>query len=255
MGEESVKMTNKHLFLTSTQRYQALLSRDPLSHSSFIYSVITTKIYCRPTCPSRLARRANIVFHETADDAEKDGFRACRRCRPDIDESRVKNEADRGPKRKNSASPNVKVRSNADDLGEMGRGRRMVDTAMRLIESELANGDQKWTTKRMAKEVGLTESHFCRVFKRETGGTLGEYRTRLIGQQLVEMTQGNEMTDGWNLLADTELVFNWKNSWVGIGDMNNSGTRVSSLGIHSTSLSDIHVDDGMEFLNLECCGD
>ncbi|TGO29930.1 hypothetical protein BPAE_0009g00260 [Botrytis paeoniae] len=248
-------MTNKGLFPTSTRCYQALLSRDPLAHSSFIYSVITTKIYCRPTCPSRLARRANIVFHETAEEAEKDGFRACKRCRPDINETRVKNGADGGLKLKNSASMNVKFGSKVDDLGEMGRGRRIVDQAMKMIESELANGDQKWTIKRMAKEVGLTESHFCRVFKRETGGTLGEYRMKVIGQQSVEMTQGIETMDSWSVPTETELVFNWNSSWNIIGDINNSDINILSLGPHSTSLSDSHVDDGMEFLNLECCED
>ncbi|TGO63247.1 hypothetical protein BCON_0014g00360 [Botryotinia convoluta] len=248
-------MSNKYLFPTSTRRYQALLSRDPLAHSSFIYSVITTKIYCRPTCPSRLARRANIIFHETAEEAEKDGFRACKRCRPDIDETRIKNRVDGGLKPKNSAYMNVIIGSKVDDLGEMGRGRRMVDQAMKLIESELANGDRKWTIRKMAKEVGLTESHFCRVFKRETGGTLGEYRMKVIGQQSVEMTQGNEMMDSRSIPTDTELVFNWNSSWDQIGDMGNPNTNIPSFGLHPTSLSDIHSDNGMQFLNLECCGD
>ncbi|KAF7926303.1 uncharacterized protein EAE98_006598 [Botrytis deweyae] len=248
-------MSNKHLFPTSTRRYQALLSRDPLAHSSFIYSVTTTKIYCRPTCPSRLARRANIIFHETAEEAEKDGFRACKRCRPDIDETMIKHGVDGGLKPRNTASMNVKIGSKADDLGEMGRGRRMVDQAMKLIESELANGDQKWTIKKMANEVGLTESHFCRVFKRETGGTLGEYRMKVVGRQVVEMTHGNETTDDWNTPADTELLFNWDSSWDEIRDINNSNTNIPSFGLRPTSLSDIHSDDGMQFLNLECCGD
>lgn len=248
-------MSNKHLFPTSTRRYQALLSRDPLAHSSFIYSVITTKIYCRPTCPSRLARRANIIFHDTAEEAEKDGFRACKRCRPDIDETMIKNGVDGDLEPNNIASMNVRIGSKADGLGEMGRGRRMVDQAMKLIESELANGGQKWTIKKMAREVGLTESHFCRVFKRETGGTLGEYRLKVIGQQSVEMNLGNEMTGSWSISAGTELVFNLNSPWDQIGDMGNPDTNIPSFGLHPTSLSDIHSDDGMQFLNLECCGD
>ncbi|KAF7935343.1 uncharacterized protein EAE97_008250 [Botrytis byssoidea] len=248
-------MSNKHLFPTSTRRYQALLSRDPLAHSSFIYSVITTKIYCRPTCPSRLARRANIIFHETAEEAEKDGFRACKRCRPDIDETRIKNGVDGDLEPKNTASMNLNIRSKANDLSEMGRGRRMVDQAMELIESELANGGQKWTIKKMAKEVGLTESHFCRVFKKETGGTLGEYRMKVIAQQSVEMTQSNEMTDGWSISTDPELVFDLDSPWDQISDMGNPDTNITFFGLRPTSLSDIHSDDGMQFLNLECCGD
>ncbi|KAI5779827.1 metal binding domain of Ada-domain-containing protein, partial [Geopyxis carbonaria] len=70
-------------FPTPHSRWRALTTRDPSAKHSFIYSVLTTHIYCRPTCPSRLARRANIVFHDSAAAAEADGFRACKRCRPD----------------------------------------------------------------------------------------------------------------------------------------------------------------------------
>jgi AraC family transcriptional regulator of adaptative response/methylated-DNA-[protein]-cysteine methyltransferase len=49
----------------------------------FFYSVKTTGVYCRPSCPSRRPKPENVAFHATASDAERAGFRACKRCKPD----------------------------------------------------------------------------------------------------------------------------------------------------------------------------
>ncbi|KAJ8068507.1 hypothetical protein OCU04_004057 [Sclerotinia nivalis] len=246
-------MSNKHHFLTSSQRHQALLSRDPLAHFSFIYSVITTKIYCRPTCPSRLARRANIIFHDTWEEAEGDGFRACKRCRPDIDKERLRNGGGGGTNRnrmKNSAGY-VNKALRGDDLGEIGRGKRIADRVMELIRKEVENGGQKWTVRKMAKEVGLTESHFCRIFKREAGVTMGEYRMKVVEQQQLEIPPSNETMSGWDAPPETETVVHWDE----IGETHIPDIDFPFLGRDSAIVFDTHVDDGMEFLNLECCGD
>lgn len=65
------------------ERWAAIVKRDPASDGKFYYSVSTTGVYCRTTCPSRLARRENIAFHRTCADAERAGFRPCKRCTPD----------------------------------------------------------------------------------------------------------------------------------------------------------------------------
>lgn len=65
-----------------TIRWRAVQQRDKSFHSAFIYAVLTTRIFCRPTCPARLARRANVVFFDSAIDAASTGFRPCKRCRP-----------------------------------------------------------------------------------------------------------------------------------------------------------------------------
>src|SRR2546423_10314201 len=64
-------------------RWAAIRARDASAGSTFFYSVKTTGVYCRPSCAARLARPENIAFHSTAAAAEKAGFRACRRCKPD----------------------------------------------------------------------------------------------------------------------------------------------------------------------------
>jgi AraC family transcriptional regulator of adaptative response/methylated-DNA-[protein]-cysteine methyltransferase len=63
-------------------RWDALKRRDPDADGSFVYSVRTTGVYCRPSCPARPARPENVAFHLTCEDAERAGFRPCKRCRP-----------------------------------------------------------------------------------------------------------------------------------------------------------------------------
>src|SRR5687767_4143045 len=63
--------------------YRAVSSRDPRFDGWFVTAVTTTGIYCRPSCPAMTPRRHNVRFLPTAAAAQRAGFRACRRCRPD----------------------------------------------------------------------------------------------------------------------------------------------------------------------------
>lgn len=67
---------------TDDARFAAVAARDATADGSFVYSVRSTGVYCRPSCPSRAAKRGNMAFHSTPADAERAGFRPCRRCRP-----------------------------------------------------------------------------------------------------------------------------------------------------------------------------
>ncbi|GHH79536.1 DNA-3-methyladenine glycosylase [Streptomyces sulfonofaciens] len=64
-------------------RYEAVRSRDARFDGEFFFAVETTGIYCRPSCPAVTPKRANVRFYATAAAAQRSGFRACRRCRPD----------------------------------------------------------------------------------------------------------------------------------------------------------------------------
>ncbi|MFD9909720.1 DNA-3-methyladenine glycosylase 2 family protein [Streptomyces sp. NPDC059063] len=64
-------------------RYEAVRSRDARFDGEFFFAVSTTGIYCRPSCPAVTAKRQNVKFYPTAAAAQSQGFRACRRCRPD----------------------------------------------------------------------------------------------------------------------------------------------------------------------------
>jgi AraC family transcriptional regulator, regulatory protein of adaptative response / DNA-3-methyladenine glycosylase II len=63
--------------------YRAVSSRDARFDGVFYIGVHTTGIYCRPSCPARTPKRENVSFYATAAAAHSEGFRACRRCRPD----------------------------------------------------------------------------------------------------------------------------------------------------------------------------
>src|SRR5256885_8662860 len=62
---------------------RARIARDPRFDGSFFTGVLTTRIYCRPTCPVKPAKSRNVVFFPTAAAAERAGFRPCLRCRPE----------------------------------------------------------------------------------------------------------------------------------------------------------------------------
>ncbi|KAL8738316.1 MAG: hypothetical protein Q9181_000859 [Wetmoreana brouardii] len=131
-------------FQSSHSRWLALTHRVPSSHSSFFYGVISTKIYCRPTCSARLARRANVVFYDTKDQARRDGFRPCKRCEPD----------------------------NTAFVGEV---KELVARTIALLRIKKDDSTMKGSLKELAKEVGVTPSYLCRVFKKEMGVTVGAY--------------------------------------------------------------------------------
>jgi AraC family transcriptional regulator of adaptative response / DNA-3-methyladenine glycosylase II len=69
--------------LTREAKYQIILQRDDQYDGSFFFAVKTTGIYCRPSCPARRPLQKNCLFFATIQAAIVQGFRACKRCRPD----------------------------------------------------------------------------------------------------------------------------------------------------------------------------
>jgi methylphosphotriester-DNA--protein-cysteine methyltransferase len=131
-------------YSTDAARWRALTIRDANANGHFIYSVRSTNVYCRPTCPARLARRANVGFHKTSFEAEAAGFRACKRCKPN---------------------------SVLEDPQEQA-----VEKGCALIEEALRNEDPKaFRLQDLAKSVGLTPRYFHKIFKEKTGMTPKEY--------------------------------------------------------------------------------
>ncbi|SPO02022.1 uncharacterized protein DNG_04695 [Cephalotrichum gorgonifer] len=128
------------MFTNPERRWQALRTRDPRSASAFTYAVTTTRIYCRPTCPARLARRANVVFFDTAPEAAAAGFRACKRCKP-------------------AQSPDA----------ASARGRHE-DIVRRACEAMHATGGRA-TLRTIAGDAGLSPRYFHGVFKKVVGVT------------------------------------------------------------------------------------
>lgn len=63
-------------------RWQDVVARNQAADGRFYYSVASTGVYCKPSCAARLARPENVRFHDSAEDAERAGFRPCKRCKP-----------------------------------------------------------------------------------------------------------------------------------------------------------------------------
>jgi AraC family transcriptional regulator of adaptative response/methylated-DNA-[protein]-cysteine methyltransferase len=132
-------------------RWRALIARDVAADGAFYYSVRTTGVYCRPSCAARRARPENVQFHATREDAERAGFRPCKRCVPD--------------------QPPLAVRQAS-----------MVADACRRIENEEAEP----SLDALAKRAGVSSSHFHRIFKATTGLTPKTYAAGVRARRVRE---------------------------------------------------------------------
>ncbi len=145
----------------SNPRWAAVVTRNPEADGKFFYSVRTTGVYCRPSCAARAARPENVEFHATAADAERAGFRPCKRCKPD------------------QLSP---AEPHAVKIAEL----------CRLIE----NAEQAPTLEQLANHAGLSTFHFHRVFKAVTGVTPKQYAAAHRAKRVkAELDRSNTVTE------------------------------------------------------------
>lgn len=141
--------------------WAAVQARDRSFDDRIYYSVATTGIYCRPSCPARRPRRENVAFHATCRDAEAAGFRPCRRCQP-----------------------------NAPSLQE--RTAAKVAAACRLIEA----AEDTPTLATLAAAAGVSADHFHHMFKAATGVTPKAYATAQRRKRLHDaMRSTNTVTE------------------------------------------------------------
>lgn len=70
--------------MTDSERWNAVMANDQSYDGKFFYGVKSTGIFCRPSCASKLPKPENVVFFNSREDAERAGFRPCKRCRPDL---------------------------------------------------------------------------------------------------------------------------------------------------------------------------
>jgi len=76
-------MTTKRAYETEDQRWAAVQARDPTADGQFVYAVRTTGVYCQPSSATRLPKRENVEFFDSAQDAEAAGYRYSRRVHGD----------------------------------------------------------------------------------------------------------------------------------------------------------------------------
>lgn len=121
-------------------RWARVVARDKAADGDFWYSVSTTGVYCRPSCPSRTANPRNIQLHDSLQSAKATGFRPCRRCNPD--------------------GPSIETENAA-----------LVAKACRIIEESEAEP----SLEQLADAIGLSPCYFHRVFKATAGLTPKDY--------------------------------------------------------------------------------
>src|ERR1041385_322725 len=68
--------------MTNPEMWNAVMARDRSRDGSFVFAVKSTGIYCRPSCPARRPRPDQVSFFQIPEAAEREGFRACKRCLP-----------------------------------------------------------------------------------------------------------------------------------------------------------------------------
>jgi AraC family transcriptional regulator of adaptative response / DNA-3-methyladenine glycosylase II len=141
--------------------YRAAESRDQRFDGRFYTAVKTTGIFCRPSCPARTPKRTNVEFYPSAAAAQRAGFRACRRCRPDA----------------SPGSPEWDLR--ADVVGR----------AMRLIGDGVVDRDG---VPGLAGRLGYTERHLHRILTAELGAgplSLARAQRAHMARILIETTE------------------------------------------------------------------
>jgi AraC family transcriptional regulator of adaptative response/methylated-DNA-[protein]-cysteine methyltransferase len=122
---------------------RARVARDPAYDGRFFTGVRTTGVYCRPVCPVRPARPANVRFYASAAAAEAAGFRPCLRCRPET--------APFCPAWKGS--------------------RATVERAARLIVEEGALDSDGGSVEILAARLGVGTRHLARLFSKHLGAS------------------------------------------------------------------------------------
>jgi AraC family transcriptional regulator of adaptative response/methylated-DNA-[protein]-cysteine methyltransferase len=141
-------------------RWARIVARDKTADGNLWYSVATTGVYCRPSCPSRAANPDNVRLHDSLESARATGFRPCRRCNPD--------------------GPSIESENAA-----------LVAKACRIIEES----DEEPSLKELADAIGRSPSYFHRVFKAATGLTPKGYASADRAKKVREgLASGNTVT-------------------------------------------------------------
>lgn len=136
-------------FVSDEARWQAVLARDPRADGHFVYAVTTTGIYCRPSSCTRLPRRKNVEFFDSATAAEAAGYRPSRR-------------------------------RQGDQTSAAAQRANLVTASCRRIESS----DGVPTLDDLAADAKMSPFHFHRVFKAETGLTPKEYAAAVRAKKM-----------------------------------------------------------------------
>jgi len=148
-------------YASDEERWSAVIHRDSKADGKFFYSVKTTGVYCRPSCTARRALPKNVAFHNSCEEAERAGFRACKRCQPN-------------------------GRTLADEYAaKVAAACRSIETAAELPALDV-----------LAKAAAMSKFHFHRVFRKLTGLTPKAYaKAHRVERLRRELPKRNTVTE------------------------------------------------------------
>jgi AraC family transcriptional regulator, regulatory protein of adaptative response / methylated-DNA-[protein]-cysteine methyltransferase len=147
--------------VTNDPRWARIVARDRSADGHFWYSIATTGVYCRPSCPSRTANPKNVQLHDTLQQAKATGYRPCKRCNPNG------------------------VSAEHDNAAIVARACRLIEQSER--EPSLAD---------LARTAGRSASRFHRLFKAVTGLTPKGYAAaRRATKVRQSLAHGNSVTE------------------------------------------------------------
>ena len=158
----AAQKAKKVQFSTDADKLAAMRRHDPAADAHFFCAILTTGIYCYPSCASRPAKVENITFYGSRDEAVQAGYRSCKRCKSELP-PRAEREAD------------------------------MVAKACRTIEA----AEEPPRLADLASEAGVSPYHFHRVFKRVAGVTPKAYAAATRqGRVQDSLSAGSNVTAG-----------------------------------------------------------
>ena len=147
--------------MNEEQQWGAVLARDGASDGQFVYAVLSTGIFCRPSCPSRRPRREQVRFFTQSEAAERAGFRPCLRCEPTLPHPQ-------------------------------GAHARIAEQVCRYIDD---HPDAPLTLAALGAAVGLSPAHLQRSFKRAMGISPRQYAAaRRVEGLKAQLRDGQDVT-------------------------------------------------------------
>ena len=160
MSEQVPSLLTSTEIFTHNDKLRAVMDRNELLDGAFVFAVRSTRIYCNPSCPSRRPRVDLIEFYDTPTDAQLHGFRACKRCKPEENQT--------------------------------PRNSKLVKAACEYVDANLR---KSLTLRTVGSHVGIGQYHLHRLFKRVTGMTLHDYvEARRLAVLKAELQRGEAVT-------------------------------------------------------------
>jgi AraC family transcriptional regulator of adaptative response/methylated-DNA-[protein]-cysteine methyltransferase len=139
--------------------WKAVQNNDARFNGAFVYAVDSTKIYCKPSCASRLPKRENVQFFSSLETAEKQGFRACLRCKPQSE----------------TANPQTKIV---------------------LRAAEILDAEEQISLEDLSAELNLSAAHLQKIFKEIIGVSPKKYaEIKRLERFKSEIKKGSDVTN------------------------------------------------------------